>query len=81
MMSLIMDELVRAVCTAAPCCRNALARWAENVLSSYLLCRVAMWTAPCIFICATYLGWLGQPVHTPGIITGRMPQKFTPLTW
>jgi hypothetical protein len=41
-MSLITDELVRAVRTATLCRRNALARRAKNVLSLYRFCRMAV---------------------------------------
>jgi Retrotransposon gag protein len=68
-MSLITDELVQVVCTATLCCRNALARWAKNVLSSYCLYRVATRAVLHIFISIVCLGWSGRPVHLPGIVT------------
>jgi hypothetical protein len=73
-MSLITDELVWAVRTATPCRRNALARWAENVLSSYCFCRVAARAVSRIFVCAARPGRLGRPARLPGIVTGYMPR-------
>jgi hypothetical protein len=70
-----MDELVWAVCTATPCHRNTLARWAENVLSSYCFCCAVIWATPCIFVCAAHPGQLGQPAHIPGIVTG-IPREY-----
>jgi hypothetical protein len=58
-MSLITDELVWAMRTAAPCRRNALAKRAENVLLSYRFYRAAMQATPCVFVCATRPGQSG----------------------
>jgi hypothetical protein len=75
MMSLITDELVRAIHTASPCRCSALARWAKNVLSSYCFCHVAIQVAPCIFVCVAHLGQSGQLARIPGIVTeaGQSP--------
>jgi transposase InsO family protein len=76
-MFLIMDELVRVVCTATPCRRNASARWAENVLSSYCLCRVAARAVLRVFVCADRPGRSGRPARIPGIVT----YPFQTISW
>jgi hypothetical protein len=68
-MSLITDELVRAVRTAVPCRRRALARRAENVLLSYRFCRMAVRAVLRIFICAAHPGRSVRPARIPGIVT------------
>jgi hypothetical protein len=68
-MSLITDELVRAVRTAVPCRRNASANRAENVLSSYRLCRVAAQAMSRVFVCVVRPGRSGRPARIPGIVT------------
>jgi hypothetical protein len=68
-MSFIMDELVRAVRTAAPCRRSALARRAENVLSLYCLCRVATQVVLSVFVSIVCSGRLGRSACLRGIIT------------
>jgi hypothetical protein len=80
-MSLIMDELVRVVRTATPCCCNASAKRAENVLSSYCLCRVATQAMLHVFVSVVHSGRSGRPAHFPGIVTGEpMPYNTTPPT-
>jgi hypothetical protein len=69
MMSLIMDELVRVVRTAAPCRRRASARRAENVPSSYCLCRVAARAVFRVFVRTARPGQSGPSARIPGIIT------------
>ena len=69
MMSLITDELVRAMCTAIPCRHNASAKRAENVLSSYRLCLVASRAVLHVFVCVARPGQLGRPARLPGIVT------------
>jgi transposase InsO family protein len=71
-MSLITDELVRAVRTATPCRRRASARWAENVLLSYCLCHVAAWAVLRVFVCVDRPGRSGRPVRIPGIVTDAL---------
>jgi hypothetical protein len=68
-MSLITDELVQAVRTAIPCRRNALARRAENMLSSYCLCLVAVQAVLRAFVSIVRTGRSARPVHVPGTIT------------
>jgi hypothetical protein len=68
-MSLITDELVRAVRTAVPCRRRASARRAENVLLSYCFCCMAVRAVLRVFVCVAHPGWLGRPAHIPGIVT------------
>jgi hypothetical protein len=68
-MSLITDELVRVVRTATPCHRNASARRAENVLSSYRLCLVSSWAVFRIFVCVARPRQSGRPARLPGIVT------------
>jgi hypothetical protein len=68
-MSLITDELVWAIRTAVLCCRNASANRAENVLSSYRLCRMAIRAVLRVFVCVARPGRSGQPARIPGIIT------------
>jgi hypothetical protein len=69
MMFLITDELVQAMRTATLCHHNASARWAKNILSLYCCCRATIRAAPCIFVCVSCLGWLGQPVCILGFVT------------
>jgi hypothetical protein len=71
-MSLIMDELVRAVRTAVPCRRNASARRAENVLLLYRCCRMAVRAVLRVFICVACPGRSGRPARIPGIVTGGL---------
>jgi hypothetical protein len=68
-MSFVTDELVRAVRTAAPCRRNALARRAENVFSSYRFCRSVVRTVLRVFVCVARPGRSGRPARIPGIVT------------
>jgi hypothetical protein len=68
-MSLITDELVRAVHTATPCRRNASAKRAENVLSSYRFCRIVVRAVPRVFVCVACPGRSGRPARIPGIVT------------
>jgi hypothetical protein len=71
-MSLITDELVRAVRTATPCRLNASANRAENVLLSYRFCRTAVRAVPRVFVCVPRPGRSGRPAHIPGIVTHRV---------
>jgi hypothetical protein len=68
-MSLITDELVRIVRTAIPCCRNASASRAENVLSSYCLCLVVAWAVLRALVSIARSGRSGRPAHSRGIVT------------
>jgi hypothetical protein len=68
-MSLITDELVRAVHTATLCRRNASARRAENVLSLYCFCHVAARAVSRVFACVAHPGQSGRPARFPGIVT------------
>jgi hypothetical protein len=68
-MSLITDELVWVVRTATPCRRNISARWAENMLSSYRLCRVATRAVLRVFVSSVCPGQLGRPARFQGIVT------------
>jgi RNase H-like domain found in reverse transcriptase len=68
-MAFITGELVRAVRTATPCRRNASARRAENVLSSYRFCRIAVRAVPRVFVCVACPGRSGRPARIPGIVT------------
>jgi hypothetical protein len=78
-MFLITDELVRAVRTAVPCRRKALASQAENVLSSYCLCRIAIRAVLRVFVCVACLGRSGRLVRVPGIVTGQ--HHHDPVVW
>jgi hypothetical protein len=69
MMSLIMDELVWVVRTASPCRRNASAKRAENVLSSYCLCLVVIRVVFHVFVSIVRLGQSARPAHVPGTVT------------
>jgi hypothetical protein len=71
-MSLITDELVWAVRTAVPCCRKASARRAENVLSLYRFCLMAVRAVLRAFVCVTRPGRSGRPVCIPGIVTAAV---------
>jgi hypothetical protein len=68
-MSLITDELVRAVRTATLCRRSASAKRAENVLSSYRFCRIAVRAMPRVFVCVACPGRSDRPARIPGIVT------------
>jgi RNase H-like domain found in reverse transcriptase len=57
------------MCTTAPCHRNTLARWAENVLSLYCFCRAVMRATPCVFVCVAHPGRSGRLAYIPGIVT------------
>jgi hypothetical protein len=71
-MSLITDELVRAVRTATPCRLNASANRAENVLSSYRFCRTAARAVARVFVFVPHPGRSGRPARIPGIVTRLM---------
>jgi hypothetical protein len=79
-MSLITDELVRAVRTATPCCRNASVKRAENVLSSYRFCRMAVRAVPRVFVCIACPGRSGRPARIPGTVTKGVSSSFGSLT-
>jgi hypothetical protein len=68
-MSLITDELVRAVRTATPCRLNTSANRAENVLSLYRFCCTAVRVVPRVFVCVPCPGRSGRPARIPGIVT------------
>jgi hypothetical protein len=77
-MSLITDKLVRVMRTATPCRHNALASWAENVLSSYCLCLVTAWAVLHIFVSIVRLGQSGCLARLLGIVTQDVNASLTP---